>query len=96
MKRAIMINPQDNTAIAFNDIEAGEYVSIITASGEVIREIAAEQIIPFGHKIALAAINKGENVLKYGEVIGIATQLINKGGHVHVHNVESALLPGPG
>jgi len=95
MKRAIMINPQDNTAIAFNDIEAEEDVSVISTSGEIIREIAAEQIIPFGHKIALAVISKGENVLKYGEVIGIATQSINKGGHVHVHNVESVLLPGP-
>lgn len=95
MKRAIMINSQDNTAIAFNDINAGENVSIITSSGEVIREIATEQAIPFGHKIALAAISRGENVLKYGEVIGIATQQINSGGHVHIHNVKSALLPGP-
>lgn len=95
MKRAIMINSQDNTAIAFNDIKAGENVSIITSSGEVIREIATEQAIPFGHKIALAAISRGENVLKYGEVIGIATQQINSGGHVHIHNVKSALLPGP-
>ena len=90
-----MINSQDNTAIAFNDIKAGENVSIITSSGEVIREIATEQAIPFGHKIALAAISRGENVLKYGEVIGIATQQINSGGHVHIHNVKSALLPGP-
>jgi altronate dehydratase len=95
MKRAIMINPQDNTAIAFNDIEAGDDVSVISASGEVIRKISAAQVIPFGHKIALAAIGKGENVLKYGEIIGVATQPINKGGHVHVHNVASALLPGP-
>ena len=95
MKRAIMINSQDNTAIAFNDIKAGENVSIITSSGEVIREIATEQAIPFGHKIALAAISRGENVLKYGEVIGIAAQQINSGGHVHIHNVKSALLPGP-
>jgi len=95
MKRAIMINSQDNTAIAFNDIQAGENVSIVTASGEVIREIAAEQAIPFGHKIALETISQGENVLKYGEVIGIATQQISKGSHVHIHNVKSALLPGP-
>ena len=92
IKRAIMINPKDNTATAFDDIEAGDTVSLASTSGEV-GEITARQAVPFGHKLALAIINKGDKVLKYGEVIGLATQPISKGDYVHIHNVESVLFP---
>lgn len=42
--------------------------------------------IPFGHKAALAPIARGAPVVKYGVVIGHATQDIGAGEHVHVHN----------
>jgi altronate dehydratase small subunit len=35
------------------------------------------------------AIGKGDDVVKYGEIIGRATADIAKGEHVHVHNIES-------
>ena len=47
------------------------------------------QDIPFGHKLALRHIGSGEEILKYGTVIGRATQDIQPGEHVHVHNVQS-------
>ena len=47
--------------------------------------------IPAGHKYALADIGKGEAVVKYGEIIGRATQNIEKGEWVHTHNVRSHL-----
>jgi altronate dehydratase small subunit len=46
------------------------------------------QDIPFGHKFSTKDIQKGEPVIKYGEIIGKAITNISKGGHVHVHNVE--------
>jgi len=46
-----------------------------------------------GHKVSLAAIPAGGDVVKYGEVIGIATAAIEPGHHVHVQNVRSARLP---
>lgn len=45
--------------------------------------------IPFGHKIAIRRIVKGEQVTKYGEEIGVASCDIEVGEHVHVQNVES-------
>jgi len=95
MKRAMRINLKDNTATALADIEAGDTVSLTSKSGQVEGEITVQQGVPFGHKLALASIGKGDKVLKYGEVIGLTTQPINKGDYVHVHNVESALLPPP-
>ena len=47
--------------------------------------------IPAGHKYALRDIAVGEYVIKYGEIIGRATQNIAKGEWVHTHNVKSHL-----
>ena len=44
-----------------------------------------------GHKYALADIKKGENIIKYGNPIGHATEDIKKGEHVHSHNVKTNL-----
>ena len=44
-----------------------------------------------GHKYALKDIKKGENVIKYGNPIGHATEDINAGEHVHSHNVKTNL-----
>ena len=44
-----------------------------------------------GHKYALRDIAKGENVIKYGQPIGHATQDIAKGEHVHSHNLKTNL-----
>ena len=46
---------------------------------------------PAGHKYALCDIPKGEYVIKYGEIIGRATQDIKAGEWVHTHNVKSHL-----
>ncbi len=47
--------------------------------------------IPAGHKYALRTIACGETVIKYGEIIGRATQDIAEGEWVHTHNVKSHL-----
>ena len=37
--------------------------------------------------MAIKPIAKGEKIIKYGELIGIAGSDIKPGQHVHVHNV---------
>ena len=44
-----------------------------------------------GHKYALTDIKKGDNIIKYGNPIGHATEDIKKGEHVHTHNVKTNL-----
>ena len=44
-----------------------------------------------GHKYATKDILKGENVIKYGNPIGHATEDIRKGDHVHTHNLKTNL-----
>lgn len=44
-----------------------------------------------GHKYAVRDIASGEKIIKYGFPIGIATEDISEGGHVHSHNMKTAL-----
>ena len=44
-----------------------------------------------GHKYALRDIAKGEDVIKYGNPIGHATEDIKKDEHVHTHNMKTNL-----
>ena len=82
------LNPLDNVAIAREPIPAGTTIGNITTLSEV----------PAGHKLALRDVAAGEPVLKYGQLIGLATQAIRPGEHVHTHNLavppaEATLSP---
>lgn len=88
MSRALVMHPKDNVATTLEDVAPGQ--SVATESSEKELVIAATEAVPFGHKIALRKIPANAKVLKYGEVIGIATQNISKGEHVHIHNIKSA------
>ncbi len=81
----IIVNPEDNVAVVLRDIKKGE----TCRSGEIT--LKAMDDIPFGHKIALFAIKEGQNVIKYGSPIGHTTTAVEKGRHVHVHNVKTNL-----
>jgi len=40
-----------------------------------------------GHKLARVDIAEGESIVKLGEIVGMATEPIDSGAHVHSHNV---------
>ena len=44
-----------------------------------------------GHKYAVRDIKRGENIIKYGQPIGHATEDIAAGAHVHTHNIKTNL-----
>jgi (2R)-sulfolactate sulfo-lyase subunit alpha len=48
--------------------------------------------VPLGHKLALTDIAAGQQIIEYGQPVGMATRDIRQGDHVHVHNVRSARL----
>ena len=75
----IRLNPNDNVVVAVKAIAPG---TEIAAEG-----VTARDAVGFGHKLATRAIKKGEPVRKYGQVIGVATEDIAAGSHVHVHNI---------
>ncbi len=84
---AIRIDNDDNVAVLVDNVEVG--MKVLVKTGNTSMTIISKDIIRKGHKIALMDIKKGENIIKYGESIGIATRDIQTGQHVHIHNVES-------
>lgn len=91
---ALVLQTRDNVATALFALDAGTWVQAhgagCTAALVVLREPIA-----LCHKFALQAIAQGEQVFKYGEVIGLATRNIAAGEHVHTHNLESARARRP-
>ncbi|WP_274362552.1 UxaA family hydrolase [Paenibacillus thermotolerans] len=83
---ALTVDPKDHVATALRELKAGQTVTYRLS--EEVKSIVLADDIPFGHKLAITDIPQGEQIRKYGEVIGRATASIKAGQHVHVHNVE--------
>jgi len=79
---ALRLHEGDNVVIAMGTLEEG---ARIDAFG-----LTTGSQIPLGHKIALAPIAAGDTIIKYGQIIGTASQDIAAGEHVHTQNVSMA------
>lgn len=84
MKKALKVDPKDNVAILLEDIAQGDSCAYSDTEYQ-----KANHDILFGHKIALMDIAPGEDIIKYGQIIGYATQSIKQGDWVHDHNIQS-------
>jgi len=82
MPDLLRLHPADNTAVTLTDLEPGETMNL---HGE---NFACPTGAPRGHKVALRDIAEGEELIKYNQIIGFASDAISKGEHVHVHNTE--------
>ena len=78
MSSLIRLNEHDGVLIARSTLLVGDAV----APGVVARER-----VPAGHKVAVRDHQPGEAVRRYGQVIGVATQPIAAGSHIHTHNL---------
>ncbi len=87
MINALRLHPEDTVVVALSDLPAG--TRLVWAEMDAETEVATLRPIPFGHKVAIVPISKGEAVIKYGAPIGLATENILPGDHVHVHNLRS-------
>lgn len=86
-KLALKVDDKDNVATLFvQDLQDGDEVEVRDKAGNrrLLRVIGA---VPYGHKIALAALAPGDKIMKYGQCIGAASAPIQAGEYVHVHNM---------
>lgn len=84
----VRLSEADNVVVLTDSVEPGD--ELYGPQGErwtIDRQLSA------GHKLATRAIANGETVLKYGFPIGVATQAIAAGEHVHSHNLRSRHIP---
>jgi altronate dehydratase small subunit len=96
MAKAIQIDDKDNVATVTTDVDSGEIVDVISPNGKTILKPKVSETIPFGHKLAIKSIRCGEDIVKYGETIGVASMDISAGAWVHTQNVGSARMPSKG
>lgn len=80
----LRLHASDNVVVAKGEVQAG---TELPENGALLNVTDA---IPFGHKVATAAIAKDEAVRKYGQIIGFAMRDIAPGQHVHEHNLVFA------
>ena len=78
----IILHQHDNVATTRRTLKKG--ASVVVGDSRV----KLRQTIPGGHKVALLSINAGEQLVKYGQIIGFAKTAIEPGDWVHTHNVE--------
>ncbi|MDR1826833.1 MAG: UxaA family hydrolase [Methylobacteriaceae bacterium] len=88
-RNALKLSPQDNVASAIVPLKTGETAEIYYHD-ELLEQIPLVDDVPFGFKFAARDISKGEDILKYGVPMGVASADIRAGEMVHVHNVEGA------
>ena len=84
MVRTIKIHPLDNVIIPVQDAPKG------TEAAAGVRTI---KDIPQGHKIALKDFNKGDEVIRYGIVLGRLLRDVPAGGHIDENMLEMSEPP---
>ncbi|MBG0777943.1 MAG: UxaA family hydrolase [Desulfovibrionaceae bacterium] len=86
MKSIIVMHEKDNVGNALEDIRKGDDVSYATNGQK--QHLVAQDDVPFGFKVALRDIAPDADIVKYKEVIGMASRPIKAGECVHIHNVK--------
>ncbi|MDN6555033.1 MAG: UxaA family hydrolase [Acidipropionibacterium acidipropionici] len=76
---ALVLDPADSVAVATHPVTAGDTLTLGGHPGEVMTVTAVSDVAP-GHKIALADIAEGADVVKYGMPIGHTTADVRRGG----------------
>lgn len=85
MQDFIKIHPGDNVAVALKPLSSGTVLDVDGSSVTLLEDI------PQGHKFSLTDLSAGASVLKYGNAIGIAKEVIKKGAWIHTHNLKTGL-----
>lgn len=88
--QVLSVTTLDNVGVVVVEtLDAGALATGSTLDTGVALQIVSANNIPFGHKIALMSIPRGEAVIKQGVCIGQAAAAIGAGEHVHLHNMVS-------
>jgi len=90
----LMHETSDDVGVAVMDLKAGSEIGVVTLEGAPVGTVVMAEDVPLGHKVAMTAMPAGHKLLKYGRPIGQTTGAINKGAHVHTHNLKTMRWQG--
>ena len=89
LKQQLYNNLMNNLIVLNHNDNVGVSQFIIPEKTKIAgQDISTIDPIPFGHKVCLKSINKGDPIIKYDQIIGFASKNIQAGEHVHSHNLE--------
>lgn len=81
---------KDNVGVVVVEgLKAGTNMLCVVTHDNSSFELTVKADVPIGHKVALSDLKAGETAIKYGEDIGKFVADVEKGGHVHVHNLKT-------
>ena len=83
--KAVVLAPHDNVGIALADLDTG--LELDLNCGEHLFQVKLAEPVPYQHKFSVTTIRIGEEIIKDDVFIGVATDEIQAGRHVHVHNM---------
>ena len=86
MQNFIKIHDNDNVIVALKTIPEGTEILL-----ENDTKVISSMEIPAGHKMAIADIEEGAEVIKYGYRIGFTKEAVKCGDWIHVHNLKTGL-----
>ncbi len=95
MNRAIRMHADDSVAVLLCDAKKGDVLHVFDINNAFLFDIAVNENILYGNKVALHDIPEHSEIVKYGQSIGISTREIAKGCLVHVQNVKSLSVDIP-
>ena len=81
---------EDNVGVVVVEgLKSGTKMLCCVTADNSTFELEACADVPIGHKVALNNLKEGDTATKYGEDIGKFIANVEKGGHVHVHNLKT-------
>ena len=83
---ALIMDPKDNVVTCVRDVKARE---VVHYRSKMRIWKFSKRGNPISHKISLTDLEEGQEVIKYGELIGKTTRKINAGCLVDHNNIYS-------
>lgn len=83
MKKLLILNPNDNVAVATVNLPAQTVVEVKN------KKIVINNDVPVGNKVALANLQSGANIIKFGQPIGHLTADVIPGSLVNKQNLAT-------
>ncbi|HEX4260930.1 MAG TPA: UxaA family hydrolase [Acetobacteraceae bacterium] len=83
-------SPKDNVGVVvIEGLKAGTDMLCVVTEDDSSFRLTARADVPIGHKVALADLKPGDTAIKYGADVGKIVAAVQKGGHVHTHNMKT-------
>jgi hypothetical protein len=85
--KILKLHPEDNVAVLTADLKMGTEITLLGKTFSLTKDLS------LGDKIALAKLEKGALIYKYGIAIGSTKTSVELGEWVHLHNIQSDYVP---